>query len=43
LLGNPGIDAVLPSALAHLADFPIRRMPLSPLLRTWKLQHTITP
>lgn len=41
--GNPSLDAVVPSALAHLAGFPIRRMPLSPLLeRMWELRHNIT-
>lgn len=36
-------DAV-PAALRHLADFPIRRMPISPLLeRMWQLRHNVTP
>jgi predicted nucleic acid-binding protein len=34
----------VPEALAHLAGFPIRRMPLAPLMaRMWELRHTITP
>lgn len=34
----------VPSALAHLADFPIRRMPLAPLLgRMWELRENVTP
>lgn len=40
---NPGLDRIVPNALAHLAGFPIRRMPLPPLLnRTWELRHTLT-
>ncbi len=40
---NPGVEQVVPSALAHLAGFPIRRMPLPPLLeRMWELRHNIT-
>lgn len=42
-LGNPGVDRIAPDALAHLADFPIRRMPLPPLLhRAWELRHHLT-
>lgn len=42
--GNEGLEQVVPSALAHLAGFPIRRMPLPPLLeRMWELRHNITP
>lgn len=42
--GNPALDRVVPSALAHLAGFPIRRMPLAPLLeRIWELRSHITP
>lgn len=38
-----GLDQVVPSALAHLAGFPIRRMPLPPLLeRMWELRDNIT-
>jgi predicted nucleic acid-binding protein len=40
---HPGLEEAVPSALAHLAGFPIRRMPLSPLLeRMWELRHNIT-
>lgn len=40
---NPRLDRVVPRALAHLVGFPIRRMPLPPLLeRIWELRHTIT-
>ena len=40
---NRGLDQIVPSALAHLAGFPIRRMPLPPLLdRIWELRHNIT-
>ncbi|MBN9753930.1 Toxin 1, PIN domain [Pseudonocardia sp. Ae406_Ps2] len=38
------LHAAIPAALRHLADFPIRRMPLAPLLeRIWELQDNITP
>lgn len=41
---NPVVDQVVPGALRHLAGFPIRRMPIAPLLeRIWELRHTITP
>lgn len=40
---NRGLEQVVPSALAHLTGFPIRRMPLPPLLeRMWELRHNIT-
>jgi predicted nucleic acid-binding protein len=40
---NRGLDQAVPMALAHLAGFPIRRMPLPPLLeRMWELRHNIT-
>lgn len=40
---NQRLDQVVPSALAHLAGFPICRMPLPPLLeRMWELRHNIT-
>ena len=40
---NRGLDQVVPSVLAHLAGFPIRRMPRPPLLdRIWELRHNIT-
>jgi predicted nucleic acid-binding protein len=33
----------VPAALAHLAGFPIRRMPLPPLLeRMWELRADVT-
>jgi predicted nucleic acid-binding protein len=38
------VSQFVPSALAHLADFPIRRMPLAPLLgRMWELRDSVTP
>ena len=41
--GNPGLDQIVPDALVHLAGFPIRRMPLPPLLnRAWELRHNLT-
>lgn len=41
---SPVLHAAVPAALRHLADFPIRRMPLAPLLqRMWELQNNITP
>ncbi len=41
---NPVLRHAVPSALRHLAGFPIRRMPLPPLLdRMWELRDTITP
>ena len=40
---NQGLEQVVPRALTHLAGFPIRRMPLPPLLdRMWELRHNIT-
>jgi len=40
---NQGLEQVVPGALRHLAGFPIRRMPLPPLLeRMWELRHNIT-
>ncbi len=40
---NPRLERVVPDALAHLAGFPIRRMPMPPLLgRVWELRHNIT-
>ncbi len=40
---NPAVDGVVPDALAHLAGFPIRRMPLAPLLgRVRELRHNVT-
>ena len=41
--GNAVLSQAVPSALRHLAGFPIRRMPLAPLLeRMWELRGTIT-
>ena len=41
--GNRELEKIVPRALAHLAGFPIRRMPLPPLLeRMWELRDTIT-
>lgn len=41
---NPVLRAAVPAALQHLAGFPIRRMPLAPLLqRMWELRGNITP
>lgn len=38
------LHAAVPAALRHLAGFPIRRMPLAPLLqRIWELQDNVTP
>lgn len=40
---NQSLRSVVPAALRHLADFPIRRMPLSPLLqRIWELRENLT-
>lgn len=40
---NPALDRTVPGALTHLAGFPIRRMPLHPLLeRMWALRHNVT-
>ncbi len=42
--GNPVLNQAVPSAMRHLAGFPIRRMPLAPLLeRMWELRDNITP
>jgi predicted nucleic acid-binding protein len=41
---NPVLREVVPGALRHLAGFPIRRMPLAPLLqRMWELRGNVTP
>jgi predicted nucleic acid-binding protein len=41
--GNPVLDRAIPRALAHLAAFPLRRMPLAPLFeRMWELRRNIT-
>lgn len=40
---NPALRAVVPEALRHLAGFPIRRVPLAPLLqRIWELRDNVT-
>lgn len=40
---NPTLRAAVPGALRHLAGFPIRRMPLAPLLqRIWELRDNFT-
>lgn len=41
---NPVVRRAVPGALKHLEAFPIRRMPLAPMLqRIWELHHNITP
>jgi predicted nucleic acid-binding protein len=41
---SPVLAAAVPDALRHLARFPIRRMPLAPLLqRIWELRGNVTP
>ncbi|MFD9703205.1 type II toxin-antitoxin system VapC family toxin [Lentzea sp. NPDC059081] len=41
---NQGLAASVPAAVQHLAGFPVRRMPLAPLLsRMWELRDNITP
>lgn len=40
---NEALRAAVPAALRHLAGFPIRRMPLAPLLeRVWELRDNLT-
>lgn len=40
---NPVLRAAVPEALLHLANFPIRRMRLAPLLqRIWELRDNLT-
>ncbi len=40
---NPVLEKSVPAALAHLVGFPIRRIPLAPLLeRVWELRSNIT-
>lgn len=42
--GHSTIRATVPNALEHLARFPIRRIPLAPMLqRIWALEANITP
>jgi predicted nucleic acid-binding protein len=37
------VDRAAPRALAHLAGFPLRRMPIAPLLeRMWQLRANVT-
>jgi predicted nucleic acid-binding protein len=41
--GNHAVRSVAPEALRHLSGFPIRRMPLAPLLqRMWQLRDNMT-
>lgn len=41
---NPVLRSAVPRSLRHLASFPIRRMPLAPLLeRMWELRENVTP
>jgi predicted nucleic acid-binding protein len=41
---NARVARAVPAALAHLAGFSIRRMPLPPLLdRMWQLRSNVTP
>jgi predicted nucleic acid-binding protein len=43
-LRSSALRAAVPTALRHLAGFPIRRMPLAPLLeRMWELRENVTP
>lgn len=40
---SPALHAAIPTALRHVASFPIRRMPLAPLLqRIWELHDNMT-
>lgn len=40
---NTTLRTAVPTALRHLAGFPIRRMPLAPLLqRMWELRENLT-
>jgi predicted nucleic acid-binding protein len=40
----PILSLTVPDALRHLAAFPIRRVPLAPLVdRMWELRDNITP
>ena len=40
---KPAVERTVPAALRHLAGFPIRRMPLGPLLdRMWELRSNVT-
>ena len=40
---NPILRAAVPRALRHLASFPLRRMPIAPLLqRIWEMSDNLT-
>ncbi len=39
----PSLQSAVPDALRHLARFPVRRLPLAPLLdRMWELRANVT-
>jgi predicted nucleic acid-binding protein len=41
--GRPHLHELVPAALRHLADFPVRRLSLGPLLaRIWDLRQNLT-
>jgi predicted nucleic acid-binding protein len=41
---DTALREAVPDALRHLAEFPIRRVPLAPLLgRMWELRDNVTP
>jgi predicted nucleic acid-binding protein len=43
-LHDAALRQAVPDALHHLAEFPIRRVPLAPLLdRIWELRNNVTP
>jgi predicted nucleic acid-binding protein len=43
-LHDAALREAVPGALRHLAEFPIRRVPLAPLLdRMWELRNNVTP
>ena len=43
-LHDAALKQAVPDALRHLAEFPIRRVPLAPLLdRMWELRDNVTP
>lgn len=43
-LHDAALREAVPDALRHLAEFPIRRVPLPPLLdRMWELRENVTP
>lgn len=42
--GNAAVGKTALTAVRHLAQFPIRRMPLAPLIeRIWELRDNLTP